>query len=434
MDIILIPGLWLDGSSWEKVVPALERAGHRAHPITLPGMGSRDADRSEITLRDHVDAVVAAIDAVNPADGKVVLVGHSAGAAIAYAAVDARPDRVARAVYVGGFPTGDGDALADGYPAANGEVPLPDWSAFDDADLADLDDRARAEFRERAVPSPERVTRDPQRLTDERRYDVPVTVIATEFTSAMLREWIGRGLAPVREFATIRDVDYVDLPTGHWPQVTRPEELGRAILGALGSIEASPVNSRPGADAVMADAVMADLDEHGRPEPPLAADEAATLVGFLEYQRATLEWKCAGLDAIGLTATVGASSITLGGMLKHLAYVEDHWFSRSLYGRDPQPPWDTVDWKADPDWDWHSAADDSPEQLFALWRAAVDRSRSLVAEALADGGLGRLAQRTWPDGRAPSLRWILVHMIEEYARHNGHADLIRESVDGSTGE
>ena len=233
MDIILIPGLWLDGSSWEQVVPVLERAGHRTHPLTLPGMESRDADRSGITLRDHVDAVVAAIDAVDPANGKVVLVGHSAGAAIAHAAVDARPDRVGHIVYVGGFPTGDGDAVADGYPAEHGEVPLPDWSAFEDEDLADLDDEARAEFRERAIPSPECVTRDPQRLTDERRYDVPVTVICTEFTSEMLRSWIEQGEAAVREFARIRDVEYVDLPTGHWPQLTRPEELGRAILSSM---------------------------------------------------------------------------------------------------------------------------------------------------------------------------------------------------------
>ena len=176
------------------------------------------------------------------------------------------------------------------------------------------------------------------------------------------------------------------------------------------------------------------IDNHGRPEPPQAADETSTTLGFLEYQRATLAWKCAGLNAAGLRATVGASSMTLGGLLKHLAYVEDNWFSRSLHGRDKAPLWQAVDWKADPDWDWHSAAEDSPQQLLALWQAAVDRSRALVAEALADGGLGRLAQRTWPDGTAPSLRWILVHMIEEYARHNGHADLLRESVDGQTGE
>jgi uncharacterized damage-inducible protein DinB len=126
--------------------------------------------------------------------------------------------------------------------------------------------------------------------------------------------------------------------------------------------------------------------------------------------------------------------MTLGGMLKHLAYVEDHWFSRSLHGRAPEPPWDTVDWKADPDWDWHSAVQDTPGQLRALWEETVARSRSLVAEALADGDPGRPARRSWPDGRAPSLRWILCHMIEEYARHNGHADLLRESVDGATGE
>ena len=179
---------------------------------------------------------------------------------------------------------------------------------------------------------------------------------------------------------------------------------------------------------------MTNLDEQGRPEPPLAADETATLLGFLDYQHATLAWKCAGLDAAGLAATVAASSMTLGGMLKHLAYVEDLWCSRWLHGRDPEPPWDTVDWQADPDWDWHSAAEDSPEQLHALWQDAVAGSRTLVAGALADGGLKRLARRTWAGGEAPSLRWILVHLIEEYARHNGHADLIRESVDGLTGE
>ena len=179
---------------------------------------------------------------------------------------------------------------------------------------------------------------------------------------------------------------------------------------------------------------MTDLDEHGRPEPPLAGDETATLLELpgLPARHAGVE--CSGLDAAGLRATVAASSITLGGMLKHLAYVEEWCFSEGLHGRDPAPPWDTADWDADPDWDWHSAAEDSPEELLTLWQDAVARSRSLVAEALADGGLEQPAQRTWPDGTAPSLRWILVHMIEEYARHNGHADLMREAVDGQTGE
>ena len=180
---------------------------------------------------------------------------------------------------------------------------------------------------------------------------------------------------------------------------------------------------------------MTTLDEHGRPEPPLAADEAATLLGFLEYQRATLAWKCSGLEAGGLAATVAASSMTLGGMLKHLAYVESWWFSEQLLGRDPEPPWATVDWDADADWDWHSATEDTPDQLRTLWQDAVSRSRARVTEALErGGGLERLAEHIWPDGRAPSLRWILCHMVEEYARHNGHADLIRESLDGATGE
>jgi len=177
---------------------------------------------------------------------------------------------------------------------------------------------------------------------------------------------------------------------------------------------------------------MTDVDEHGRPAPPLAGDEAATLVAFLELQRATLAWKCEGLDAAGLAATVAPSSMTLGGLLKHLTYVEDLWCSRVLHGRSPEPPWDTVDWDADVDWDWHSAADDTPEQLQAMWHDAVDRSRSLVADALANGGLDRLGRRG-PD-EEPSLRWILCHMIEEYARHIGHADFLREAVDGVTGE
>lgn len=179
---------------------------------------------------------------------------------------------------------------------------------------------------------------------------------------------------------------------------------------------------------------MTDFDEQGRPEPPLVADESSTLLGYLDFQRATLAWKCEGLDATGLGATVAASSMTLGGMLKHLSNVEDWWFSRVLHGRDPQPPWDEVDEDVDPDWDWHSATEDTPTQLRTLWQDTVTRSRTLVDEALAHAGLDQLAQRRWPDGRAPSLRWILCHMIEEYARHNGHADILRESVDGATGE
>ena len=235
MDIILIPGFWLDASSWDEVVPALRQAGHRVQALTLPGMESKDADRSEITLRDHVDAVVEVIDSTGPAGAKVVLVGHSGGGAIAHAAADARPGRVARVIYVDSFPLGEGGLINDELPVEDGEVPLPDWSLFEQEDLVDLDDDLRAAFRARAIPTPVHVTSDRQRLSDERRYDVPATVIACEFTSAQLREWMTQDHPALRELAKVRDVGYIDLPTGHWPQFTKPGELGQAILVSAGS-------------------------------------------------------------------------------------------------------------------------------------------------------------------------------------------------------
>jgi uncharacterized damage-inducible protein DinB len=179
---------------------------------------------------------------------------------------------------------------------------------------------------------------------------------------------------------------------------------------------------------------VTEFQEDGRPDPPVAGNEIDTLLGALERNRATLAWKCGGLDAAAMRTRLGPSTITLGGLLKHLALVEEDWFSHKLHGRAFGAPWDTGDWDADPDWEWHSAVEDTPEELIALWREAVDRSRTLVAEALADGGLDRLAQFSWPEGRSPNLRRMLIDMIEEYARHCGHADLIRESIDGLTGE
>jgi Protein of unknown function (DUF664) len=169
-------------------------------------------------------------------------------------------------------------------------------------------------------------------------------------------------------------------------------------------------------------------------EPPIAGNELDTLAGGLERQRRYIAWKCGGLDSAGLRAKLGPSSMTLGGLLKHLALVEDDVLSVKLHGRERQAPWNTVDWDADPDWEWRSAAEDSPEQLMSLWQDAVGRSRTLVAAAIADGGLDRPAAFSWPDGRTPSLRRLMMDMIEEYARHLGHADLIRESVDGLVGE
>ncbi|CAM5695398.1 DinB family protein [Streptomyces aurantiogriseus] len=169
-------------------------------------------------------------------------------------------------------------------------------------------------------------------------------------------------------------------------------------------------------------------------EPPVAGSEADTLIGSLERQRRTLAWKCEGLDADGLNARLAPSSITLGGLLKHLALMEEEYFSRRLLGKELGPPWNAVDWDADPDWEWHSAASDTPGQLYALWENAVAASRANLRQVPAEGGLDTLARLAWPDGRAPSLRRILVDLVEEYARHVGHADLVRESIDGRVGE
>ncbi len=232
MHIILIPGFWLDASSWDAVLAPLRRAGHEVHALTLPGLESSAADRSGITLRDHIDAVVAEIDRLLPAP--VVLVGHSGGGAVAHGAVDARPDRVERVVYVDSGPLGEGDAINDQLPVVAGEIPLPDWSVFESEDLVDLTDELRARFRQRAIPIPEAVAYDRQHLSDERRYDVPVTIICCEFGSRQLQEWLDAGAPFCRELAKVRDKQLVDLPTGHWPQFTRPHDLAETIVAAVG--------------------------------------------------------------------------------------------------------------------------------------------------------------------------------------------------------
>jgi hypothetical protein len=179
---------------------------------------------------------------------------------------------------------------------------------------------------------------------------------------------------------------------------------------------------------------MTDHDNAILTGPPVAGNEIDTMLGTLERVRGYIAWKCGGLDAAGLRATLAPSTMTLGGLLKHLALVEDDYFSVKLFGADRLPPFDAVDWDANPDWEWQLAAQDSPAQLMTLWQDAVAQSRALTAKALADGGLDHPAAFSWPDGRTPSLRRFIMDMVEEYARHVGHADLIRESVDGLVGE
>jgi pimeloyl-ACP methyl ester carboxylesterase len=229
MDIILIPGLWLTARSWDDVVPRLEEAGHTAHPLTLPGMESADADRSGVTRQDHVDAVVAAIDAAG--DEKVLLVGHSMGGVLAWAAADARLDRVAGVVFLASEP-GIPEESESMFPVEGGDVPLPAWDFFDDEMVADLDDELRTRIREGSVSSPVHAVTDGLTFGRDALYDVPVTMVTAEYDSKQLQEWIDAGESGTEEMAALRNAEWVDLHSGHWPQFSRVDDAARVIIEA----------------------------------------------------------------------------------------------------------------------------------------------------------------------------------------------------------
>ncbi|KGH46669.1 mini-circle protein [Modestobacter caceresii] len=168
-------------------------------------------------------------------------------------------------------------------------------------------------------------------------------------------------------------------------------------------------------------------------EPPFAGTEAEHLLGALDRLRTTFRWKAAALDAAGLQTRIGASALTLGGLLKHLASVEDDVSTGRLSGAPIGEPWES-EWAGGDDWPFTSATDDSPERLYALWDDAVARSRARWDAALADGGMDQRVDLTGPDGERAGLRRLLCDLIEEYGRHTGHADLLREAVDGLVGE
>jgi pimeloyl-ACP methyl ester carboxylesterase len=226
MDIVLIAGLWLDGSAWDDVVPTLEELGHRPVPLTLPGQGDGS---TSATLDDQVAAVVAAVDS---APGKAVVVGHSAACTLAWLAADARPEKVAKVVLIGGFAAADGDRYADFFEVTDGAVPFAGWDKFEGPDSADLDEGARSAIAAAAIPVPDGVTRGVVRLTDSRRYDVPVVLVCPEFTPAQAREWIDGDDVP--ELAKAKHVEYVDIDSGHWPMVSKPAELARLLAAAAG--------------------------------------------------------------------------------------------------------------------------------------------------------------------------------------------------------
>jgi uncharacterized damage-inducible protein DinB len=171
-----------------------------------------------------------------------------------------------------------------------------------------------------------------------------------------------------------------------------------------------------------------------RTDPDLVADELTQLTQFLDYHRATLVQKASGLTREQLATTVGTSTLTLAGLLNHAALNEDHWFGVVLLGRPPAEPWASAPWDDDPDWEFRTALDLEPAELIARYEETCERSRANVADAAADGGLDHLSAPHPRRDERFNLRWILLHMIEENARHNGHADLLREAADGETGE
>ncbi len=242
MQIVMIPGFWLDGDSWGEVTPALIAAGHTVHTPTLPGKRPGDTDLAGIGLHDHVDAVIAFVDALDGGDGvdddgpgPAVLVGHSGGGTIAWGVADARPSRIARVVFVDAIPMPAGTCINDELPVEDDAVPLPDWSLFEPEDLIDLDDELREHFRSIAKPEPVGVAHEPTRLEDDARFSVPVTVIACQFPADLIRQAIGNERDWAGELARMRSLEFIEVPTGHWPQFTKPAELAQSILKAVGS-------------------------------------------------------------------------------------------------------------------------------------------------------------------------------------------------------
>ena len=223
MDLILIPGLWLDGSVWAQTAAHLGRRGHRVEALTLPGQGDGDAGAS---YDDQVAAVLAAVDR---AQGDPYVVGHSAASALAWVAADARAERLAGVALVGGFPVPDGGTYV-GLPRADGLVPFPGWEAFEGPDTADLDAGARRRFEAMMVPVPQAVARGRVRLGDERRHDVPATLVCPEFTADDARAWVAAGDLP--ELAAARELSMVDLDSGHWPMLSCPDRLAAVLATA----------------------------------------------------------------------------------------------------------------------------------------------------------------------------------------------------------
>jgi pimeloyl-ACP methyl ester carboxylesterase len=218
--IVLVPGFWLGAWAWDDVAAALRADGHDVTAITLPGLESADADRSAISLSDHIEAICQAASAKGV---PVVLAVHSGAGAPGYAASDRIPDRLAAMVYVDSGPAVG--ALDPDFDAT--ELPLPSWQELEagGSSLEGLSDEQRAAFRDRAVPEPGAAVRDAAQLSDERRLDVPSTLVCTSISSDQIKAAVEEGYPWVGGLAELRDVSYIDLPTGHWPMWSRSADL-----------------------------------------------------------------------------------------------------------------------------------------------------------------------------------------------------------------
>jgi pimeloyl-ACP methyl ester carboxylesterase len=229
--IVLVPGFWLGAWAWDEVAEALRTDGHDVTALTLPGRESADADRSEIALSDHVDAIC---DTVRAASVPVVLAVHSGSGAAGYAASDRAPELIAAMVYVDSGPaTGALDPDFDGV-----EKPLPSPEELSaEENLDGLSEEQLETFRQRAVPEPGGVLRETPALTNDARLDIPSVAICTGFTSEQYKDAVNEGYAWLGGFAELRNLTWVDLPTSHWPMWSRPQELA-ALIGDVAKAHA----------------------------------------------------------------------------------------------------------------------------------------------------------------------------------------------------
>ena len=220
--IILVPGFWLGARAWDEVVDLLRANGHDVTALTLPGLESPDADRSSITLTDHVDAIA---ESVKAASGPVVLAVHSGTGFSGYVASDRIPEQIAAMVYVDtapGIPPLDADFEGAEKPMAWEEISAEE-------NLDGLSGDQLETFRQRAVPEPGGVLRDTVELTNDARLDIPSTLICTGYTSQEYKEAVDEGYAWLAALKEVRNVTWVDLPTSHWPMWSRPKELAEII-------------------------------------------------------------------------------------------------------------------------------------------------------------------------------------------------------------